>query len=361
MNVLAPPGGTVGILGGGQLGRMLAMAAARLGIKAHIYAPERDSPAFDVASAFTCAAYDDREALAAFAASVQAVTTEFENVPAQTLAILDEWAPVRPGARAVAIAQDRILEKDFINRVGAPTAAYRKVDSLEDLKKALAEIGTPAILKTRRFGYDGKGQVRIKTPGDAEAAFAALKGAQAILEGFVPFAFEVSLVAARGARGEIRHYDLTENRHDNGILRESRTPARGGSALTAVAADMARRILEGLDYVGVMGIEFFALDDGRLVVNEIAPRVHNTGHWTIEACAVNQFEQQIRAVAGWPLGDPSRHANAVMTNLIGDEIDAWPNLAAEPHTALHLYGKSEARPGRKMGHATRISRLSDRV
>ncbi|MDD2869017.1 5-(carboxyamino)imidazole ribonucleotide synthase [Neomegalonema sp.] len=357
MKVLAPPGGTVGILGGGQLGRMLAMAAARLGIKAHVYAPEAGSPAFDVASAVTCAPYDDRAALAAFAASVSAATTEFENVPAQTLALLGESVPVRPGARAVAIAQDRMLEKDFVNRVGVPTAPYRKVDSLEDLRKALAELGAPAILKTRRFGYDGKGQVRIRAPEEAAAAFAEMKGAQAILEGFVPFSREVSLVAARGADGEIRAYDLTENRHEAGILRESRVPARGGAELSAVAADMARRILEGLDYVGVMGIEFFALGDGRLLVNEIAPRVHNTGHWTIEACAVSQFEQQIRAVAGWPLGDPSRHADATMTNLIGQEAEAWEEYARQPNTAVHLYGKAEARPGRKMGHVTRVTRI----
>ncbi|WP_018632884.1 5-(carboxyamino)imidazole ribonucleotide synthase [Neomegalonema perideroedes] len=357
MKVLAPPGGMIGVLGGGQLGRMLAMAAARLGIRAHIYAPDEEAPAYDVADQVTRAPYDDRAALAAFAASVGAVTTEFENVPAQTLAILNEGVPVRPGARAVAIAQDRMLEKDFLNRVGAPTAPYRKVDSLEDLKKALAELGTPAILKTRRFGYDGKGQVRITSPEEAASAFAEMKGAQAILEGFAPFVREVSLVAARGADGEIRAYDLAENRHEAGILRESRVPVRGGAEISAVAFDMARRILEGLEYVGVMGIEFFALGDGRLLVNEIAPRVHNTGHWTIEACAVSQFEQQIRAVAGWPLGDPSRHADAVMTNLIGHEADSWAEYARQPNTAVHLYGKTEARPGRKMGHVTRVLRV----
>lgn len=356
MKPLIAPGGTVGILGGGQLGRMLAMAAARLGIKAHVYAPEAQSPAFDAAAEVTCAPYDDRAALAAFAASVGAATTEFENVPAQTLALLAETIPVRPGARAVAIAQDRMLEKDFLNRVGTPTAPYRKIDSLEDLRKALAEIGAPAILKTRRFGYDGKGQVRIQTPGEAEAALAELKGAQAILEGFVNFAYEVSIVAARGADGEFRAYDLAENRHEAGILRESRVPAQGGADLAVSAAEMARRILEGLDYVGVMGIEFFALGDGRLLVNEIAPRVHNTGHWTLEACAVSQFEQQIRAAAGWPLGDPARHADAVMTNLIGHEAEAWADYARRPGTAVHLYGKAEARPGRKMGHLTQVIR-----
>lgn len=357
MKPLIPPGGTLGVLGGGQLGRMIALAAARLGIRTHVYAPEAESPAFDVAAEVTCAPYDDRAALAEFAASVGAATTEFENVPAQTLAILAETIPVRPGARAVAIAQDRMLEKDFLNRVGAPTAPYAKVESPEDLRKALAEIGAPAILKTRRFGYDGKGQVRIRSAGEAAAALAELKGAQAILEGFVPFAFEVSLVAARGADGEFRAYDLTENRHEAGILRESRVPARGGPELASTAADMARRILAGLDYVGVMGIEFFALDDGRLLVNEIAPRVHNTGHWTLEACAVSQFEQQVRAVAGWPLGDPSRHADAVMTNLIGHEAEPWAEYARQPGTALHLYGKAEIRPGRKMGHLTRVTRL----
>jgi len=349
-----PPGSTVGILGGGQLGRMLAIAAARLGLRARIYAPEVDPPAADVARAMH-GAWDDRDRLAAFAAEVDVVTLEFENVPAVAVETLAALVPVRPGLDALTTAADRLLEKRFLNAVGVETAPFAPVDDAASLDAALARIGTPAILKTRRLGYDGKGQARIATPADAPAALAAMGGAPAILEGFAPFERELSVVAARGLDGSFRAYDPGWNVHGEGILRTTTVPAPVDEATAERAVALARRVLEGLGYVGVMGVELFHMPDGRLLANEIAPRVHNTGHWTIEACAVDQFEQQIRAVCGWPLGDPVRHADAVMENLIGDDADRWLALASTPGAALHLYGKGEARPGRKMGHVTRLS------
>lgn len=350
-----PPGSTVGILGGGQLGRMLAIAAARLGLRARIYAPEASPPAGDVAQAVQ-GGWDDAQALAAFAASVDVVTLEFENVPVSAVETLARRIPVRPGARALAAAQDRLEEKTFLNAAGAETAPFAPVDTLSDLRAALSRLGTPAILKTRRLGYDGKGQVRIADPAQAEAAFAAMGGQPAILEGFAAFDREISVVAARGLDGDFRAYDPGQNVHRDGILRTTTVPAAIDAATAARAVAVARGVLHALDYVGVMGVELFHMPDGRLLVNEIAPRVHNTGHWTIEACAVCQFQQQIRAVCGWPLGDPRRHADAVMENLIGDDAADWLALAREPGAALHLYGKGEARPGRKMGHVTRLTR-----
>jgi 5-(carboxyamino)imidazole ribonucleotide synthase len=348
-----PPGSTVGILGGGQLGRMLAVAASRLGLRARIYAPEADPPAADVAPA-TRGAWNDRDALAAFAAQVDVVTLEFENVPAVTVETLAALVPVRPELGALTTAADRLLEKRFLNSVGVETAPFAPVDDADGLAAALARIGTPAILKTRRLGYDGKGQARIMRPEDAAAALAAMKGAPAILEGFAAFERELSVVAARGLDGDFRAYDPGHNVHRDGILRVTAVPAPVAEETAERAVAIARRVLDGLGYVGVMGVELFHMPDGRLLANEIAPRVHNTGHWTIEACAVDQFEQQIRAVCGWPLGDTVRHADAMMENLIGDDADRWLALAQEPGAALHLYGKGEARPGRKMGHVTRL-------
>ncbi len=350
------PGGTVGILGAGQLGRMLAMAAARMGLRARLYAPEADPPAAHVAPVLR-AAWDDSDALAAFAATVDVVTLEFENVPLGAVETLAPLVPVRPGARALAAAQDRVAEKTFLTAAGVRTAPFAPVDDAASLQAALAALGLPAILKTRRMGYDGKGQVRISALAEAPAALAAMAGAAAILEGFAPFAREISVVIARGLDGRARAFDPGENVHRDGILRTTTVPAALDAETCASAVAIAMRIVDALDYVGVMGVEMFHMPDGALWVNEIAPRVHNTGHWTMNACAVDQFEQHLRAVCGWPLGDPARHCDATMENLIGHDADAWARIAAEPGAALHLYGKAETREGRKMGHVTRTRPL----
>ncbi len=354
-----PPGSTIGILGGGQLGRMLALAAARLGLKVHVFAPEADSPAFDVAARHIRAAYDDRDALADFARSIDVATYEFENIPLTTVELLSQHVPVRPGAKALACAQDRLNEKILARELGAGTADFADIASREALLAALDNgFPVPCVLKTRRFGYDGKGQVKILARADAAAAWDAIGGQPAILESFVGFDIEVSIVAARGVDGEFRAFDLTENEHRNHILHRSLAPARIGPDTSAHAIDIARRIAANLDYVGVFAIEFFAMPPGNsdsILVNEIAPRVHNSGHWTMDGAETCQFEQHIRAVAGWPLGSTGRKAPAVeMLNLIGDDIHAWPKIAAEPGAHFHHYGKREARPGRKMGHVNRL-------
>jgi 5-(carboxyamino)imidazole ribonucleotide synthase len=351
-----PPGGTIGIIGGGQLGRMLAMAAARLGLKTCIYNDTPDAPAFQVTNASVAASYDDLDALAKFADACDAVTFEFENLPAHAIAHLESHVAVRPGAAALAMTQDRLSEKTFIKNLGLKTAPFYKISSADEAYAVLEVGGGPAILKTRRFGYDGKGQAKVSTPDEAAKAFDSFKGAPCILEGFVDFAFEASVVAARGADGAFAAYDPPENAHEHHILRRSTVPSRLTAAQVTDAKAIARKIGDALDYVGVFAVELFVGADGALLVNEIAPRVHNTGHWTIEACACSQFEQHVRAVAGWPLGDPTRHANAVMENIIGAEADAWESLARGG--ALHLYGKAESRPGRKMGHVTRLKPLT---
>ncbi|MGS4945397.1 5-(carboxyamino)imidazole ribonucleotide synthase [Meridianimarinicoccus sp. RP-17] len=348
------PGGTVGILGGGQLGRMLALAAARLGLRAHVFDPVAEGPAQQVCDAVTIAPYEDAAALARFADAVDVVTYEFENIPTAALDLIEDRRPIRPGRRALAVSQDRLTEKRFLRDLGLATAPFDDVTTPEDLVKALDKVGRPAILKTRRFGYDGKGQVRIAPGDDAAAALASLNGAPAIAEGFVDFTHEVSVIGARGLDGAVACFDPGENLHESGILRRTTVPARLTPSQRSDAVLVAARILNALDYVGVMGVELFVTQGG-LVVNEIAPRVHNSGHWTQNACAVDQFEQHVRAVAGWPLGDGHRYADAVMENLIGDDVDAWPALAREPGTAVHLYGKAAARPGRKMGHVNRIT------
>ncbi|MBX2856761.1 MAG: 5-(carboxyamino)imidazole ribonucleotide synthase [Rhodobacteraceae bacterium] len=353
---VAPPGGTLGILGGGQLGRMLAIAAARLGLKAHIYAPPGDNPAFEVAASHTTASYTDADALSAFAQTCDVVTLEFENLPLTALEICSGHAPVRPGARALAVTQDRVEEKRFLREAGVDTVDFWAISELLALPEALSDLGGRGILKTRRFGYDGKGQARINDPSEIDAAWSDLNGAPAILEAFAPFTRELSVIVARGLGGEIVCFDPAENRHDQGILRVSRVPGDISQAGAAQAVAIARRIVEALDYIGVMGVEFFELEGGALLVNELAPRVHNSGHWTIEACVVDQFEQHVRAVCGWPLGEPARHSAAEMSNLLGDEVNAWRDLASDPRAAVHLYGKAEARPGRKMGHVTRLLR-----
>jgi len=347
-------GATIGILGGGQLGRMLSVAAARLGYKTCIFEPAGDCPASHVANYHFKADYEDEDALRAFAAAADVITFEFENIPAAALDLLGRLAPVRPGRRALKVSQDRLVEKAALADMGLATAPFAAVDDAEDLAEALAEIGTPGILKTRRFGYDGKGQVRIDGPEGAQAALDAMDGAPAIYEGFVAFSHEVSVIAARGLSGEVACFDPGENLHEGGILRRTTVPARLSAAQRADAALLAGRILNALDYVGVMGVELF-VTEGALIVNEIAPRVHNSGHWTQAGCAVDQFEQHIRAVAGLPLGDGSRHADVEMENLIGDDIDRLPALLRDPRASLHLYGKAEARPGRKMGHVNRVT------
>ncbi|MBS9479130.1 5-(carboxyamino)imidazole ribonucleotide synthase [Ancylobacter radicis] len=357
MNRILKPGDTIGILGGGQLARMIALAAAPLGLKAHIFAPEAGSPAFQVADAVTQAAYDDHAALEAFAKAVDVVTYEFENVPVDTAAFLAGHVPLHPGARALGITQDRLEEKTFVSRLGIETAPFAEVNDEAELEAALAEIGRPAVLKTRRFGYDGKGQVIIREGDDAAAAFAAIGRHPAILEGFVPFEREVSVVAARTEDGRFAAFEVTENEHRHHILYRSTVPADVSPAVAAVSAEIARRIGEALGYVGVFAVEMFlVVVEGTqgVIVNEIAPRVHNSGHWTLDGGETSQFEQHVRAIAGWPLGATERRGRVEMTNLIGDEADSWHAVLEEPGAHLHLYGKAEARPGRKMGHVTRI-------
>ena len=353
-----PPGATIGILGGGQLGRMLALAAAQIGLRCHIYCPDPASPAFQVADAHTCAPYDDEAALAAFVKSVDRVTYEFENVPHVTAAFLEGHVPVLPGQHALATTQDRLTEKTFLKELGIPTAPFAAVDDLAGLERAVADIGLPSVLKTRRFGYDGKGQIMLRPGADLARAWDDLGHQPAILEGFVSFCLECSVIAARSPDGSLAAYDIAENHHENHILKTSTVPAGIAPETAAKARELGRQIAEALNYVGVLGVELFVVRDAageRLVVNEIAPRVHNSGHWTQNGCVVSQFEQHIRAVAGWPLGSTERHSNVVMTNLIGDEVHEWGRYATEPYTAIHLYGKSEARPGRKMGHVNRIT------
>ena len=346
-------GSVIGILGGGQLGRMLSVAASRLGYRTHVYEPSPNPPAADVAHAVTTAPYEDAAALAAFAASVDVVTYEFENVPTAALDLIEAARPIRPDRRALAVSQDRIAEKSFLNDLGLLTAPWAAVATRADLDAALESVGAPAILKTTRLGYDGKGQARLDSPADADAAFAAMAGVPAILEGFVAFDREVSVIAARGLDGSVAAYDPGENVHRAGILHTTTVPARLSPAQRSDAVLIAARILNALDYVGVLGVELFVTARG-LLVNEIAPRVHNSGHWTQNGCATCQFEQHIRAVAGWPLGDGSRFADVVMENLIGDDIQKGPAIARERNAAIHLYGKAEARPGRKMGHVNRV-------
>lgn len=350
-----PQNARIGILGGGQLGRMLSVAASRLGYECHIFEPGAKPPAGHVAAAVTTAPYDDLDALRAFAQGVDVVTYEFENVPTAALDAIEAIRPIRPGRRALAVSQDRIIEKTFLNELGLTTAPWAAVNSEADLRLAVEKIGLPAILKTTRLGYDGKGQVRLSSDADIAPAWAAMAGAPAILEGFVAFDREVSIIAARGVDGQVSAFDPGENVHRDGILRTTTVPARISPALRSDAVLLAARILNALDYVGVMGVELFVTRTG-LLVNEIAPRVHNSGHWTQAGCTVDQFEQHIRAVAGLPLGDGTRYADVVMENLIGDDLDRIPALLREKDVAVHLYGKGAPRPGRKMGHVNRITR-----
>ncbi|SEL15111.1 5-(carboxyamino)imidazole ribonucleotide synthase [Xaviernesmea oryzae] len=347
---------TIGIIGGGQLGRMLAMAAARLSLKVVILEPDANCPAAQVANRVIVAPYDDEAALDALAEACDVVTYEFENVPLIAATRLARRLPVYPPPKALEVSQDRLVEKRFLNGCGLDTARYHAIDSLEALQAGLEDFGGHGILKTRRFGYDGKGQLVLKPEGlDIEAAFAELGGVPLILESFVPFIREISIIAARSIDGAISAFDPAENIHRDGILSTSRVPANVDVAIMQAARSAAASILTALDYVGVIGVEFFVLASGKLAVNEIAPRVHNSGHWTEAACLVSQFEQHMRAVAGLPLGQTRRHSDCLMHNLIGDDIDRVPDWLATPDALLHLYGKDEARPGRKMGHVTVLS------
>jgi 5-(carboxyamino)imidazole ribonucleotide synthase len=349
-----PPNGTIGIVGGGQLGRMTALAAARLGYRCHILSEEKDSPAGLVSAGEIVGAFDDEATLAAFASSVDVATFEFENVPAATAEFLANHVPLRPGPLSLAVAQDRLREKAFINAAGIATAPYRAVESRAGLESAIAALGRPSVLKTVRLGYDGKGQVKIESATDLDAAWAYMGNSHGVLEGFVDFDREISVIVARGLDGKMAAFDAVENRHVNHILDTTVAPAQIADELGAKAQGIARHIAEGLDLVGLLAVEMFVTQDGKILVNEIAPRPHNSGHWTMDACITSQFEQFVRAICGLPLGDPTRHSDAVMKNLIGDAVDEWPRILAEPGAKLHLYGKREARPGRKMGHVNRL-------
>jgi 5-(carboxyamino)imidazole ribonucleotide synthase len=352
------PGATVGILGGGQLGRMLALAAARLGLEAHIYCESQDEPALDFVRHSTVAPFDDEAALALFADSVDIVTYEFENVPVASARFVAEHRPLFPDAAVLETTQDRLLEKQALRRLGVPIAAFAPVTERASLAAGIGSVGRPAVLKTRRFGYDGKGQIVVREGLGLDAALALFgKDPQAVLEAFVPFRCEVSVIGARGRDGAFAAFDVTENRHANHVLRSSQVPASISPELAAEAIGLAARIAEGFGYVGVLGVEMFVVpgETGeKILVNEIAPRVHNSGHWTIDGAATSQFEQHLRAICGWPLGSTERLGRIEMTNLLGEEAGSWRAALADPGARLHLYGKREARPGRKMGHVTYV-------
>jgi 5-(carboxyamino)imidazole ribonucleotide synthase len=336
---------------------MLALAAARLGLNCHVYAPDPHSCAFAVARAGTCAAYSDQASLAQFAAAVDAITYEFENVPAETAAYLAARCPVLPDPAVLATTQDRLIEKDFISRLSIATAPYAPVGSAAELRDAVSRLRLPAVLKTRRLGYDGKGQRMIGAGDDPAAAFAALGGVPAILEGFIAFEREVSVVVARGRQGRVECFDVTENEHRDHMLKFSRVPAAVTPAVAAQASRIAETIVSAFDYVGVLAVEMFVVRDGAahaVLVNEIAPRVHNSGHWTLDGATASQFEQHVRAIAGWPLATPIRHGRVEMINLIGAEVTEATHWLTVPGASLHLYGKKDARPGRKMGHVTKV-------
>jgi 5-(carboxyamino)imidazole ribonucleotide synthase len=353
---MVPPGATIGILGGGQLGRMTALAAANLGYTCHVFCQSADEPAAQVATQITIAAFDDQTALDAFAGAIDVATLEFENVPIATLERIARKAPVHPAPAVLAVAQNRLKEKSFANSLGIATAPFQAVASVAQLQAAVDQIGTPAVLKTVRFGYDGKGQVSIKTGTDLDAAWASCGAGPntdgAILEGYVDFDCEISVIVARGTNGQTSSFVPVENRHTNHILDKTIVPAQLPQSTLDAAIDIANRLAEGLAVVGVLAIEMFVTSAGDVLVNEVAPRPHNSGHWTIDGCHASQFEQLVRAICGLPLGDPSRRCDAVMKNLIGDDVEDWPKYLADPTAKLHLYGKAETRPGRKMGHVT---------
>jgi 5-(carboxyamino)imidazole ribonucleotide synthase len=357
---MLPSGSTIGILGGGQLGRMTAQAAARLGYRAHVYTPEADSPCAQVTPLATVAAYDDKAELARFARAVDVVTYETENIPAETLEAILPYAPVLPGIEVLKITQDRLREKDWLHSLSIGTAPYREITGPAALARAQRDIEGRAILKSVRMGYDGKGQVAVAPDSDPEAAWARIGCPLGILEGFVDFRCEISVVVARAANGAIVNYPPVENQHVNHILDTTYAPARIAEATAMRAETIARHIAERIDLVGVLAVEMFVTDVGEILVNELAPRPHNSGHWTLDACHTSQFEQLVRAICGLPLGSPDAHSDAVMRNLIGPEVARWPEYLADPLVKVHLYGKRDAQPGRKMGHVTRLSSLRDK-
>ena len=350
------PEGTIGILGGGQLGRMIALAAAKFGYRIHIYCPDTHSPAFHVADQVTVAAYDDEEALMAFAQSVDVVTYEFENIPAATAKIIEAIKPLRPGRKALEISQDRLSEKEFLNKAGATTAPYQAFDTREELEAAFAVIGRPAVAKTRRFGYDGKGQVMVKSKRDFDAVMDITKGGPAILEGFVTFDREISVIVARSVSADVAAFPVAENVHTNHVLDVTTVPANINEMIEAKAKVLATRIANELEYIGVLAVEMFVNDaKGEITVNEIAPRVHNSGHWTIEGAQTSQFEQHIRAICDLPLGPTSARGKVVMKNLLGKDILDFEKYLSDPTAAYHHYGKHDPRDGRKMGHVTWVT------
>jgi len=351
---ILPPGSTIGILGGGQLGRMTALAAARLGYRVHSFCPEAESPAFQVSAASTVAAFEDQAALARFAESVDIVTFEFENVPSATAELLATLKPTRPAPRVLHVCQDRLREKDFLVGAKVPTTRYVGVTGARALERASRAIGLPAVLKTAQFGYDGKGQVMLRKESDLPGAWARMGASAGILEGFVDFSHEISVIVARGIDGLCASFPPVENQHRNHILDVTIVPARLPEAVLMRAEALARHIAEALAVVGLIAVEMFVTQGGEVLVNELAPRPHNSGHWTIDACVTSQFEQLVRAVCGLPLGSVERHGDAMMKNLLGDEAEAWREILSDPGAKLHLYGKREPRPGRKMGHVTRL-------
>ncbi len=351
---MLPVGAKIGILGGGQLGRMLCVAASRLGFKCHVYEPSRNPPAGDTSAILTTAPYTDITALERFARSVDVVTFEFENVPVEALEFIERIVKISPSRHALQISQDRLIEKKFLNDLGLETAPYFKVENRVELTNALKKIKFPAILKTRKFGYDGKGQIKLESEENVAETIKNFSGSDYILEGVVNFSKEISVIAARNFNGQIACFDPGENIHINGILDTTTVPCKLPISIITDAILLTSRILEDLDYVGVLGVELFVLDN-KLIVNEIAPRVHNSGHWTQDGCVVDQFEQHIRAISGWSLGDGSRFLNVTMKNLIGNDILEVSKLIEEPSKSIHLYGKEEIRPNRKMGHVNLVS------
>jgi 5-(carboxyamino)imidazole ribonucleotide synthase len=352
---MIPPGSTIGILGGGQLGRMTALAAAALGYKSHIYCPDRSGPAKQVTAFSTTAPYEDQAELANFADAVDVITFEFENVPAETAAFLAERKPVRPSPTILGIAQDRLREKDFLRTIEVATTEYREVTGPASLSRAVRDLGLPAVLKSVRYGYDGKGQVKIAGDPDIERCWTEMGGPVGILEGYVDFACEISVIVARSGPGVLATYAPTENQHQNHILDTTIVPARVKPEVAMRAEAIARHIAERLDLIGLVAVEMFVRPDDQVLVNELAPRPHNSGHWTIDGSVTSQFEQLVRAICGLPLGSPERHSDAVMKNLIGDDVEKWREVLSEPNAKLHLYGKEKALPGRKMGHVTRLT------
>ncbi len=359
-NRVLAPGAKIGIIGGGQLGRMLAMAAAQLGFHVHILSPEQSPPAAEVSQLHVCADYDDPEALRAFAQGVDVITYEFENIPAEPMAALNDAPGLFPPVAALSATQDRLEEKNFLQSLSLPVANFSAIDSLSDLESGVEALGFPAMLKTRRFGYDGKGQAKLSKSDDLSEVYKGFIETPAVLEAFVAFECELSVVMVRAHDGSVAAYDVARNSHENQILHTSTVPSGVSDEVLNEAFRIARVFADAIDYVGVFAVEFFYCGEGAenpLIVNEIAPRVHNTGHWTMDGCSVGQFENHIRAIAGWPLGDTSRHSDAVMTNLIGEDVNAWVKYAGESNTAVHLYGKAEVRTGRKMGHVTKLKPL----